>query len=1053
MVTPLIIYKASAGSGKTFTLATEYIKLVVRTPQAYRRILAVTFTNKATEEMKMRILSQLYGIWKRLPKSESYMKVVCRDLEATPEFVSQRAGMALSNLLHNYSYFRVTTIDAFFQSVLRNLARELELTANLRVGLNDKQVMEMAVDELIENLTANDKMLRWIMTYIMDTINDDKSWNIIRNVKAFGGTIFKDEYKAESQRLYQIFKDEKFFEHYTADLKVVQKKAQEWTKLIADEFDLIMSQNGLNYTDFLYGTSGVAGFFKKLKEGVWNDGIIGARVTACIDSPEKWYKKDSPKKELIYDLANGPLKKLLKDAIEGYPLQLKLYKSVNLTLKHLNQLRLLDSIEKKVRELNNDANRFLLSDTQQMLHDLIKDSDSPFIFEKIGTQLEYIMIDEFQDTSTVQWKNFKMLLQETMSHEDTENLIVGDVKQSIYRWRSGDWRLLGNIEKEFPRPAEQLTIVPLKNNWRSDRHVIEFNNVFFQKAAALEHIDAYDDVEQLIPEHKGHEGFVCVKLLPDDEYPDGMLDDMIARVKELTEMGVSTSEMAILVRANKRIPIIANYFMEHLPEVNVVSDEAFRLDASPAIQIIIQALRLLSKPDNLIAKAFLAKAYSTLPLYGGTLEEKLPKELTEGREEMLRLPLYELTEKICSVFRLNEMEGQTAYLCAFYDQVAGFVNEQMTDITMLLKEWDESISSKTIQSPDINGIRIISIHRSKGLEFPYVFIPYCDWKQELSDTIWCRPQEEPFNRLPLVPIDYSKSGMTGSIYEADYAEENQQILTDNMNLLYVAFTRAEKGLYIWGKRSAKGYRSATIEEVIPQVSEALEGSILEGSEEKNNSLIFEYGERPHITEAPDDIQDNQEVTDNPNVFLKEAATVPLKIEVFEQKVAFKQSNLSQQFAADEEELEERNYIQLGSVLHQVFSTIRTKDDIDSALQRMELEGIIYDKNLTKEKIEAMIRKRLEHPKVAEWYDRKWELFNECTILNVDPQTGVVYERRPDRVMKNGDEVIVIDFKFGSQKDSYQEQVREYMTLLAEMGYKNIKGYLWYVYSNVIDEVK
>ena len=1074
MSTPLIIYKASAGSGKTFTLATEYIKLVVRNPQAYRKILAVTFTNKATEEMKVRILSQLYGIWKRLPSSDDYMKAVCESLDDTPEHVSQQAGLALSNLLHNYSYFRVDTIDSFFQSILRNLARELDLTANLRVGLNDGQVEELAVDNLIENLSAKDQMLQWILKYIMDTISDDRSWNVIKQVKQFGRAIFNDNYKAESKHLYQIVREPKFFDGYMALLNSIKKEARETMTNIADEFFQLLSDNGFTYESLSYGKGGVAGVFLKLKDGQMDESIVGKRAEECLDAPEKWYKKSDPRRDELHALAGGPLNDLLHRVINERPLQWKRYKSADLTLKHLSQLRLLESIERKVRELNEESNRFLLSDTQQMLHELIDGSDSPFIFEKIGTQLEHIMIDEFQDTSTVQWKNFKVLLQETMSHEDTENLIVGDVKQSIYRWRSGDWRLLANIHDEFEHADQQLEIKPLETNYRSERHVVEFNNAFFAKAAELEGIAAYDDVSQKVPLKRGNNGFVNITLLPSDDYQQQTLESLKTQVEELVGLGIPTSEIAILVRVNRQIPLIANYFMEHLPQVSVVSDEAFRLDASPAIQTIIQALRLLTRPDDLIAKAFLAKAYSHQALYTAPLDELLPPQLVEGRNELLRLPLYELTERLCAIFKLNETTGQTAYLCAFYDQVSTFVNEQMTDIASFLKEWDETICSKTIQSPDINGIRLISIHKSKGLEFPYVLIPFCDWKLELGGTLWCHPQEEPFNQLPIVPIDYSKSGMTGTIYQSDYDEESMQNMVDNMNLLYVGFTRAVKGLYIWGKRGGKGHRSAIIEQVLPQMeellqaalkTEQLEGFLLEGKEDVGSALHFEYGTPPCPTPSPADLQVQEEdevalqkalddsLQKERNVFLQKAEPLPLQMKMFEQKAAFKQSNLSRQFAAQEDEQQQTNYIQLGSILHNVFSTIRTKKDIDAALQQMELDGIIYDQQLTREKIETLIRKRLEDPRVAYWYAEKWQLFNECTILNIDPTSGNVYERRPDRVMTDGNEMIVVDFKFGRPNTEYHDQVREYMHLLADMGYPNIKGYLWYVYSNKIEEVK
>jgi ATP-dependent exoDNAse (exonuclease V) beta subunit len=1047
--TPLIIYKASAGSGKTFTLATEYIKLVVRNPQDYRHILAVTFTNKATEEMKMRILSQLYGIWNNLPSSKGYMEVVCRELDASPEFVSRQAGIALKLLLHNYSYFRIETIDSFFQSVLRNLARELDLTANLRIGLNDMQVEELAVDQIIENLTVNDKMLKWILKYIMENISDDRSWNVIGQIKQFGKTIFRDYYKSESKTLYEIIRKPNFFEQYTTQLRTVREQAKKRMADFGNEFFKQLNAAGISEEQLSYGKSGIAGFFRKLCEGTFDESIEGKRVTDCIDQPEKWCKKTEERREEIMALANGVLGNLLKEALQERPQQYKLYQSADLTLRHLNQLRLLESIERKVRELNETANRFLLSDTQQLLHDLIAGSDSPFIFEKIGTQLEHIMIDEFQDTSTVQWKNFKVLLEETMSHINTENLIVGDVKQSIYRWRSGDWRLLNNITNEFPHPEKQLDVRSLATNFRSCKRIVSFNNAFFTKAAELEQVGAYNDVVQKTPGNKLDEGYVDIRLLPADDYQQQTLELLQTQVVQLFDKGVQPNSIAILVRTNSQIPIIAHHFMENMPEVRIVSDEAFRLDSSPAVQVIVQALHLLIHPNDLLDKAFLAKSYSNLPLHQGTLDDMLPADFIQHQEELLRLPLYELTERLYSIFHLNEMEGQSAYLCAFYDQVANYVNEQTTDIPAFLHEWDASICSKTIQSPEINGIRLISIHKSKGLEFPYVLIPFCDWRLEHNDILWCRqPAEVPFNTLPIVPIDYSQKGMKGTVFEQYYDEEHMQNTVDNLNLLYVAFTRASKALFVIGKRNNKASRSALVEQVLPNVIEQLNGAELTGEEDAKAVMRFTYG-----TLQQEQLEKGEEIEHN--VFLKKSTIQPLGIEVFEQKHEFKQSNDSRRFAAEEDDEQQRqeSYIQMGSVLHQVFSTIKTIDDIPTALRRMELDGIVYDANITREKIESLIRKRISNPKVANWYSNEWTLYNECTILTKDPHTGAVYERRPDRVMTNGKETLVVDFKFGHPRSDYYDQVREYMQLLKEMGHNLVKGYLWYVYSNQIEEVQ
>lgn len=1046
MTKPLTIYKASAGSGKTFTLATEYIKLLVRDPQAYRKTLAVTFTNKATEEMKMRILSQLYGIWRGLPSSKPYLDHVCQKLDATPEFVAAQAGRALKNLLHNYSYFRVETIDSFFQSVLRNLARELDLTANLRIELNDYQVEEMAVDQLIENLTATDLMLQWLLKYIMDNIQDNRSWNVIAQIKSFGKTIFKDFYKNNSKELNNILSQKDFFENYIAILKQKRDEAIEHMQNIAETFFDTIEAEGILPEDFAYANQGgIPSYFQKLRQGQLDSATLGRRICDAVGNPEKWCKKTSPKREQIYQLADGELGQILRYAVDIHPKQYCISKSASLTLKHLNQLRLLDSIERKVRELNEEGNRFLLSDTQKMLHDLIEGSDSPFIFEKIGSQLEHIMIDEFQDTSTVQWQNFKVLLEEAMSHVDSENLIVGDVKQSIYRWRSGDWRLLANIKNEFTNAEQRLQVKTLSTNYRSSANVINFNNAFFTEAARIEEVEAYDDIHQDARKEMEPNGLVSVNLLPQDNYQENILDALVQQVAELLSQGAQTKDIAILVRTNSLIPLIANHFMAQMPETKIVSDEAFRLDASAAVNSIIEALRVLNRPEDTIAQAYLLKiCFPDEALHNSLSEKSLPAAFTDHMETLKRMPLYELTEHLYEILGLEKMDGQSAYLCAFFDQVANFVGDNTSDINSFLKEWDDNLCSKTIQSPEIDGIRLISIHKSKGLEFAHVLIPFCDWRLEQRDVLWCHPDDEPYNMLPIVPIDFSKTSMEGTIYQNDYEEEHDQIVVDNLNLLYVAFTRAAHNLFVWGRRNYSNSRSALIESVLPTLTDTLPGAQIEGEEKEEVPLSLTYG----CLSMPKPKEDSKTEV---NPFLSAYEPVKVGIHIYDRKVDFRQSNNSKTFVTTtDEESQLNNYIQLGNVLHEVFSTIKSTKDVDNALRQMELDGVIYDKQLTKERIEELIRKRLSDSRVMPWFDEKagWRLYNECTILLPNGQ-----EKRPDRVMTNGNETIVIDFKFGHEREAYFEQVREYMQLLKQMNMPGIKGYLWFVYSNKIIEVK
>lgn len=1069
---PLIVYKASAGSGKTFTLATEYIKLLVVNPQNYRTILAVTFTNKATEEMKMRILSQLYGIWKELPDSESYTRKVQQETGLSLPVVRERAGEALHLLLHNYNSFCVQTIDAFFQSVLRNLARELDLTANLRVGLSGDQVEEMAVDLLIDNLKHTDAILQWLLHYIMESLSDNKSWStddekrtsFVREIKNFGKTIFRDYYKEHRAELNKKMAEEGFFDHYTQVLRQIRDDAKERMLTIAATYFDTLEQEGFSVADMKSNTRGVSGYFMKIKNGVFDNSILNTTAVKAMEAPENWYKKDHPRAEELHLLADQVLIPMLRYAEVEREKQWKLYQSAHLTLSHLNNIRLLSSIEQKVKDINNEANVFLLGNTQHLLHSLIQDSDAPFVFEKIGAQLHHIMIDEFQDTSTVQWQNFKVLMLECMSHVGSENLIVGDVKQSVYRWRSGDWRLLNHIEQQFPQ--EMMEVRPLQTNYRSERNIILFNNNFFSAAIRQEHDalqeqntigaellrNAYADVSQQIPDHRDSKGYVDIRLLPAIDYRERTLELLKEHIVTLLGCGIPQNKIAILVRTNDTITLIANYFSEHLPEVSIVSDEAFRLDASVSVQLLINALFLLTHPTDSLTKANIIKSYhqdvlcdnlsdADLLIKSIHADHLLPESYIMHFEELLMLPLYELVEQLYMIFQLHRLKDQSAYLCAFYDCLMEFTRDNSTDIDAFIETWEQELHKKTIQSDELNGIRVLTIHKSKGLEFDNVLLPFCDWRLERVDTIWCEPQEEPFSQLPVVPVDYSQK-MLGTIYEKDYQNEHLQLTVDNLNLLYVAFTRACKNLFVIGKRNAGKTRSALIEHVLPELT--LDGAVLDGIEDQNTDVSFSYGM------LYTDQEEKRRTTEN--VFLQSSDQIPVEMAVFGNKTEFRQSNKSREFVETDDETAQQGYIKTGSILHYVFSTIRTTEDVPEALRQLEQEGVLYDEEITVAKLSSLLTKRFAAPRVKEWFSSKWTLYNECSIIYTD-EHGEVCERRPDRVMSDGNRMIVVDFKFGHPRPEYQEQVREYMTLLKQMGHQQVEGYLWYVYSNQIEPVK
>lgn len=1061
MTKQLTVYKASAGSGKTFTLAVEYISLLIENPLAYKNILAVTFTNKATEEMKERILSQLYGIWKGLSESDDYLEKIREKIDYSEEMIRERAGIALHLLIHHYHYFRIETIDSFFQSVLRNLAKELNLTANLHISLDDQQIERQAVDEIIESFSPNDPMLIWLIQYIEETIDNDKSWNVIYSLKEMGMNIFKDFYKKNSKALGEAMQGDSF-KMYVNMLRQIREDAKKTMSNYGDRFYEAMEKHGLCESDFS-GSTKIYNYFKKLKEGKIDDkSCVNKSLDKCINDPENWVTKTNRNRTQILSVITSVLHPLLLEAEQARKRLLKEYISATLILDNINQVRLLHQIEDKVHELNQETNRFLLSDTQQLLQNLMKDTDTPFVFEKIGSQLSHVMIDEFQDTSKVQWENFLLLLKETMSHAITDeqrelvnNLIVGDVKQSIYRWRNSDWRLLNGITDQFADSKRVLDIKPLDKNYRSYTNIVHFNNIFFTHAVEKEASDiitkynnpdgaesirsAYKNVCQQKKNPEKKDGYVNVQLFTSKDFTEQSMCEMVGQhVDRLLAMGIPQKDIAILVRNKKTdVPRIANYFMQTRPVVNIISEEAFELQSSMTVSTLMDSLRLLLYPDVTIYKENIK---STIAHIHATVDVD---DIFADPQRFQHLSLIDLLETLFTQLQLSLIPHEGAYLYKFFDEVMSFSRDNGSDISLFLDEWDNTMKKKTIQTNVADGIQLISIHKSKGLEFPYLIIPFCDWLLEHSAPIWFEPPIAPFNAMPIVPVKYS-SQLAESIFNDDYQHEHLQNVVDNLNLLYVAFTRAKKGLVVIGRKRDSRYRSELIETVLDDLSKDIPDALYQNDD---NSILFEYGTIPN-TEKKED-KSEQSVK---NVFTSLPVDEPLEYYPSHHQVVFQQSNKSKEFLADDEPSQQKAYIKIGNVLHYLFSKIRTKDDVPMVLKALEQEGILYDDDISLEHLQDMLDKRLHDPRVASWFSPHWTLYNECSILTVDKE-GHVIDKRPDRVMVDGNKAVVVDFKFGKFIDDYKSQVKRYMELLKQMGYSQVEGYLWMVYTNIIVPVK
>ena len=408
----LLVYKASAGSGKTFTLAVEYIKHLICNPYAYRQILAVTFTNKATTEMKERILGQLLGISMNDKNSAPYLSKLVEELNMPEKQIREAAGKALNLIIHDYSRFRVETIDSFFQSVMRNLSRELELGANLTIELDNTTALSEAVDSMIEKLDRNSPILYWLLDYIEERIQDDKQWKVANEIKEFGRNIFNEEYIEKGNELRKTLENKDCIKNYRNTLKALEKDATEQMKSFGEQFFGCLEINGLSVDDLNRKKTGIASYFSKLMEGKTSDDIRNQTVEKHLDSAENWATKTCSNRDAVIRLAKSELIPLLEAAEDFRNKNNKIINSCQLSLRHVNNVRLLTSIDEEVRQLNYENNRFLLADTNALLHNIVREGDPSFVFEKIGTSIRNVMIDEFQDTSRMQWNNFKLLLLE-----------------------------------------------------------------------------------------------------------------------------------------------------------------------------------------------------------------------------------------------------------------------------------------------------------------------------------------------------------------------------------------------------------------------------------------------------------------------------------------------------------------------------------------------------------------------------------------------------------------------------------------------------------------
>ncbi len=1066
MLGALTIYKASAGSGKTHALIREYLHLIIQHPGKYKSILAVTFTNKATAEMKQRILSELYALAEG--GNSNFRNEFLETKIYNEEQLRKTAKSILEQILHDYSRFHVETIDSFFQRVIRSFAREIHLQAAYNIELDDSRVLEEAVDRLLFE-ADQDKFLRdWLTRFADSKIGDGLHWNLKNDILRFSQELFRERFRESSAELISQLKDRESINRYESRLFKYKQWFENHLKDLGEGAIRIINDAGLTPDDFYNKDRGPAGFLLKISKGIMKE--PGDSVIKCCDNPDAWYPKSSHLKAEIIRTYESGLNHNLKEIINFWSKYYMIYNSVKYTRQFIYSLGILTDISKKVIEYLNERNLFLLSDAAYFLKEIIGDNEAPFIYEKIGNYFSHFMIDEFQDTSRLQWQNFRPLLANSLAG-NMANLVVGDVKQSIYRWRNSDWEILSEgIENEFSK--NMLEVRSLDENYRSKANIIWFNNLLFQSARDLiagkfedinefpENKDsltnrfkkAYSDVIQKLPSvHARQGGYVEVSFLPGDDsktWQDQADEKAVKMIMMLQDKGYEPRDIAILVRKGDEGKRITEYLLDYKTKsgntsysFDLISNELLYLTESSAIRLIVSVMKYLVDPQDRINKAVILNEYlrylkhdigsvdhfDLFQAAGSEIPEKFSEYLPAGfdsiSDELRYFSLVETSERIIHLFKLNERIQELPYIQAFQDVLLDYTTTGPSDINSFLLWWDDYGSDKSLStSDDQNAIRVMTIHKAKGLQFRAVIVPYCDWNLDhnIQPILWCKPDLPPFNDLVMVPVRYS-SGLQDTIFRDEYHQERFRIHVDHLNLLYVAFTRARESLFAIAPYEPEKH------ERLRNISDLL-GLLL--MNEKDDTGMIKYFNKVSLTWSMG------EVERIPLTEKKFPATtyITQSVSNIQSKIGLRVRWHGKDFL-DPDADKKVNY---GKFMHEILQYMNTLEDLDPALNKALREGKLNSSEL--ESVRSEIMGFLNLDPVKDWFSGKWKVYNERDILVSDGNV-----RRPDRVMIMDDKVIVIDYKFGVYRlREHQLQMSEYIRLIREMGHQNVKGYICYI---------
>lgn len=1054
------VYKSSAGSGKTFTLVKEYLKIVLVKPSDFRLILAITFTNKAANEMKERVISNLRELSSSKPDINSTtIKFLLPDLlietKLSVEDLKKNATKALALILHNYSDFAIGTIDSFIHKIIKTFAYDLHLPLNFEVELDANKILKQAVEILISKVGLDQELTNILLSFTAAKIQDESDWNIENDLLKLSKALLNEdsEPRLESLRTLtyqdyqQIIKSlNEFIKNFRSSINKQAKEAN----------DLILSHN-ISYKSFYYGASGIGKYFERLATPLNENFEAKSRVMTTINEGKWKAGKISDSESQAIDDIKGNLEEYFFKIETIKEAQWKKYKLFKILHKQIYAIAVLGEVEKIIEDFKTTNNLIHISEFNKRVSEVVLSEPIPFIYERLGEKYKNFLIDEFQDTSVLQWQNLLPLIDNSLA-ENNFNMIVGDGKQAIYRWRGGEVEQFSSLPKllqkdQLPFAEEREANLErnynekvLNRNFRSKREIIEFNNGFFGQISQLlsDHLKPiYKFQEQEFdPQNTG--GYVELNFLQKDN--ESETDEMLVQTKttidRLIEADYHYQDITVLCRTNREASKIANHLMEL--EIPVLSSESLLLSASAKLNLLVAIIKYLLNPIDKINNAHIIQLLIEIDWVSASFHECLSAlnepqkehaDLVENSVEsgfkiwleehnielnvhqLKALPIYDLCEALIRKF--NFQQQADPYLQFFLDVALKTTIDGNSNISDFIEWWNDNKEKESVIIPEgLDAINIMTIHKSKGLEFPIVIFPYANSvvKQTLNN-VWVDVAEPEIEMLKSAFIPLSKANLENTIHEALFDNEYDKSYLDMLNIIYVAFTRAANQLYVLANIPSPKAKD------IKSIPSMLKHFLIQKDLWEDEKLQYDFGSfMPCIQK--------QEVQSN---------FVPLSIF---NSVDWRKNLLISTSAPEVWDVNdpERNK-EWGNLIHYIFSKIEYHNQYPEAIAQLVENGIILKEQ--EQKFTDYVQSVISLAEIAPYFKEGLNVKNEADILLANGQSI-----RPDRIIFEKNKTIILDYKTGKPEQSHHLQIKKYGAVLKEMGYPSIELKLVYLNKKV-----